>query len=164
MRHPALPESITPEALGQWIRQNSKESFVDETKIFFSEEEISDMEKESTKYGREIINLLDLKKIITEHLTKGYGEDIEVTIPATAGLKFLLEARESLDRKVDKGYEVVETKIYAIPHEDGQMYFFDIEGNCFEDRTRRLSQREKHEYFGMFVDGSFGNRDIAGNE
>ena len=156
MKHHALPEGeMTPEMLANWIKQASKDSFVEETKIYFTEEEISDMEKLSTSIGREIIKLSDLKKAVVERLMKGSTEELEVTIPENQGLKPLTDRREALDRNVEKGFEVEEVRVYAIPNEDGNMYFFDIEGNIFTDRTRKLSQREKHEYFGMFVDGSF---------
>jgi len=156
-RHFALPESITKEALGTWIKQSAKETFTHEKKEYFTEEEISEMESESTKLGREIIKLSDLKKSVTDWLTKGNEEEeIEVPIPVTRGLKTLKNTREELDRKVEKGYEVTETKVYGIPHEDGQMFYFDIEGMLIEERTRSLSHRERREYFGMFVTGEFG--------
>src|SRR5690554_2780381 len=152
MKHHALPETpMTPEMLANYIRQASKESFTDERKIYFNEDEIAEMEKESTNIGREIIKIGDLKKFVVERLTKGTEEDVEITLPGNIGLKVLTQRREELDRKVEKGFDVVDTKIYAIPNEDGNMYFFDIEGNVFEDRTRRLSQREKSEIFGMFI-------------
>lgn len=152
MRHHALNEAPnTPEMLANWIRQVSKESFTDERKVYFTEEEVAEMEKESTNIGRLIIKLADLKSYVVERLTKGTEEEVEVTIPGNIGLKVLTSRREELDRKVEKGFETIETKIYAIPNEDGNMYFFDIEGNVFEDRTRRLSQRERSEIFGMFI-------------
>jgi hypothetical protein len=159
-KHHALPENIlTPESLANWIKEASRESFTDERKLYFTEDEISEMESQSTNIGRELIKLGDLKKLIVDKLTKGNDEDLEVTIPENTGLTELRSRREELDRKVEKGYEVVETKIYSIPNEDGNMYFFDIEGNLVQDRTRRLSGREVRDIFGMFADGTIKTRE-----
>lgn len=156
-KHHALPEkTLTPEALANWIREASKETFKDETKIYYTPEEVQEMESESTSLGREIIKIADLKKYVMDKLSKGSEEDIEITIPEGMGLKTMLELREALDRKVEKGFEVVETKIFSIPNEDGNMYFFDAEGNLFGDRTRKMSAREKQEIFGLFADGTMG--------
>ncbi len=157
-KHHALPEKpLTPEALANWIREAAKESFKDQTKIYFTPEEVQEMESQSTSLGREIIKMGDLKKFVMEKLSKGSDEDLEITIPEGQGLKAMVEKREALDRKVEKGFDVVETKIFSIPNEDGNMYFFDAEGNIFADRTRKMSAREKQEIFGMFADGSMGN-------
>jgi hypothetical protein len=159
-RHHALPENImNPEALAKWIRDASRESFTDERKVYFNEDEISEMEKESTNIGREIIKIGDLKKLVMEKLTKGSEEDLTVDLPANMGLKALTSRREDLDRRVEKGYAIEETKIYAIPNEDGNMYFFDIEGNLIQDRTRKLSGREIRDIFGMFADGTVKTRE-----
>lgn len=156
-KHHSLPEKpLTPEALANWIREASKETFKDETKIYYTPEEVQEMESESTCLGREIIKIADLKKYVMDKLSKGSEKDIEITIPEGMGLKTMLELREALDRKVEKGFEVVETKIFSIPNEDGNMYFFDAEGNLFGDRTRKMSVREKQEIFGLFSDGTMG--------
>jgi hypothetical protein len=152
-RHHALTESaLTPEGLAAWIKNASKDSFMDERKEFYEPDEISEMEKVATECGTEIMRLNDLKKTFLEMVTKGNAEEYFIMeIPQTVGIKLLTEQRERLYREVHRGYKVVDTKIYAIPNEDGNLYFFDIEGNLVEDRTRKLNQREKNDYFGMFA-------------
>ena len=150
MRHHALPQHMTSESLAQWIIQNAKDTFTDSVKYIYTDEEIQEFEKSSTKLGIQIIELADIKKQAVELLMKGSEEDVLIEIPPSPGIKLLTEMREGFDRKVKSGHEFTDTKIYGIPNEDGYMYYFDIEGKEVTDRTRRLSEKENHQYNGFF--------------
>jgi len=153
MLHHALEttETMTIEARAQWIKEVSRESFTHTKKQFFKDEEISEKHKRSTDYTRDIIHLNDAKKLIMDAFTKGNSDEYETTIPQTIGIKSLTEERDRLVREVDKGFIEHTFTIFGVPNEDGQMYYFDIEGNNIEERTRSLSIREKKETFGLFV-------------
>jgi len=152
MLHHALEttETMTIEARAQWIKEVSRESFTHTKKEFFTEEEIAEKHKRSTDYTRDIIHLNDAKKLIMDAFTKGNSDEYETTIPQTTGIKSLTEERDRLVREVDKGFIEHTFTIFGVPNEDGQMYYFDIEGNIIEERTRSLSIREKKETFGFF--------------
>ena len=164
MKHHALEatETMTIEARAQWIKEVSRESFTHTQKEYFTEEELADKHRRSTDYTREIIRLNDAKKLIMDSFTKGNDSEFDTTIPSTLGIKALTTQRDQLVRQVDKGYEEHTSNIYAIPNEDGFMYFFDIEGNCIEERTRALSIRERKEIFGLFI-GETEVRKVSNN-
>lgn len=150
MLHHALEttETMTIEARAHWIKEVAKETYTHTKKEFFTEDELAEKHRQSTDYTREIIRLTDAKKLIMDAFTKGNDNEYEVSIPETMGIKHLTEMRDQLVRQVDKGYEETTLNIYGIPHEDGNMYYFDIEGNVIEERTRSLSIRERKEFFG----------------
>jgi hypothetical protein len=153
MMHHALEstETMTIEAKSQWIKEAARETYTHTKKQFFTEDELSEKHRRSTDYTREIIRLTDTKKLIMDAFTKGNESEYEASIPETIGIKKLTEMSDQSVRQVDKGYEETTLNIYGIPHEDGYMYFFDIEGNIIEERTRTLSIREKREIFGLFI-------------
>lgn len=150
MRHHALPELMTVESLGQWITTNAKDTFTDSVKYIYTDEEISDFEKSSTRIGIQLIELSDIKKKAVELLMKGSEEDVLIEIPPSPGIKILSEMREKFDRMVKSGHEFTDTKIFGIPNEDGYMYYFDNGGHEISDRMRRLSEKENHQYNGFF--------------
>ncbi|MEC7753846.1 MAG: hypothetical protein VYB44_07435 [Bacteroidota bacterium] len=146
-----LPKTLTTEQLAVWITDNSKEEFDDVHRDYFTEEQIIDMKDDSFRLGRELIDLEELKKKVVDSLTKGNGGEFTVDVPASAGITAIKKERKELDKKIAKGYLEIETRVYGIPSEDGYMHYFDIEGNEFEHRKRKLSMRENHEYNGMFA-------------
>ncbi|HAH37510.1 MAG TPA: hypothetical protein DCL81_13630 [Algoriphagus sp.] len=164
MLHHALEstETMTIEARAQWIKDAARETYTHTKQEFFTEDELAEKHRQSTDYTREIIRLSDTKKLIMDAFTKGNENEYEVSIPQTLGIKHLTEMRDRLVRQVDKGFEETTLNIYGIPHEDGNMYFFDIEGNIIAERTRSLSIREKREIFGLFI-GETEVRKVSNN-
>lgn len=151
--HKALEATnlLTIEARAQWIIDNSRQDLKHTKQEYFTEEELAAKHQRSTELTSEIIELADMKKSIMDSLTKGSENELEVTIPSTAGIRKLTSLRDELVRVVKKGFEEHDIEIYGIPHEDGFMYFFDIEGNVFEERTKKLSIKERRAIFGMFT-------------
>lgn len=147
-----LPKTLNKEELKNWIINNSKEEFDDVRKEYFTEEELIEMKSQSHKMGSEINRLTDLKKSINDAITNGNEiEGFVIDIPTTDGLKELTKRRREMDDEISKGYVTNETRAYGIPSEDGNMHYFDEEGNEFTDRQRKLSGRENTEYNGMFA-------------
>jgi hypothetical protein len=71
MIHPSLPKSITPEVLGQWLQQNSKERFTEERKHYYTDEELLEFKERAIKAGIEINRLNRLKKRIIKLVESG---------------------------------------------------------------------------------------------
>lgn len=142
---------LTIEARAQWIVYNSRQDLKHTARDYFTEEELAVKHQRSTELTSEIIELADVKKKLMDSLTKGSENEYEATIPSTLGIKKLTSQRDELVRIVKKGFEEHDIEIYGIPHEDGFMYFFDVEGNVYEERTKKLSIKERRAFFGMFA-------------
>lgn len=156
MAHPCLPKSIDKDLLPSWLKNNAKESYSEEKRIYYTEEEIQSFKDTAVSSGIEINNLLSLKASITKRIEKGDEEDLTIDIPSTLGVKGLKALREDCERQVEKGYRVVHIKIYGIPYqEENSMVFFDPDGVEFTDRTRPLSAKEIREYFGIFANPNY---------
>jgi len=153
MLHHAIKQTqaLTVEARAQWIIDNSRQDLVHTKRDYFSDEELAEKHQRSTELTSQIIELADLKKRVNDSLTKGREEDIEVSIPASLGITKITKQRDELVRIVKKGYSEYDVDIYGIPNEDGFMYFFDNEGNVIEERTKKLSIKERRIFFGMFA-------------
>lgn len=151
--HKALEATtrLTTEARAHWIIDNSKQDLKHTVRDYFTEEELAEKHQRSTELTSEIIELSDLKKQLSDSLTKGSENEFEATIPSTQGIKKLTTQRDALVRIVKKGFEEHDVDIYGIPNEDGFMYFFDVEGNIYEERTKKLSIKEKRAFFGFFA-------------
>jgi hypothetical protein len=153
-RHPKLMKltaHLTQDEFAEWIRMYSVESFEDSEKRYFSPEDISEFEHESSANGREYNKLSDLKKHLGELITKGIEEDFTFTIKATVGTKLLDAQRRQNDDLIEKGFEEIEIEVFGIVNqEDETMEFFDIEGKLITERTRSLTPKEKHKHLGMF--------------
>lgn len=148
-RHHALTqEPMTEEALAQWIKNNAKDHYPHTIREFFSEEQKIEMQKNSTDYTGQIIQLNDDMKLLVDAFKKGNHSEYEATIPVTIGLKKLTEARDKTVRHLKKGYSEHTVEVYEIPSEDGFMYHFTNEGEVIEERTRGLTGRQMSEYFG----------------
>lgn len=145
-----LPTTLTPEQQAQWIRQHAKDSFDDVIKDYFTEEEMIDMKHQSFLHGKELNELEAVKAQILEHLNKGSLIELTIDLPTTDGINDIKKKRKQLDQDIARGYSERDVKVYAIAGDDGFMHYFDLEGNEFESRKRSLSQRERHEHFGMF--------------
>jgi hypothetical protein len=148
-----LPKNIFDiggDALAAWIRENSKEEFLHVERILYSEEELHDMEHQSSACGREILRLEYLQKQIKHAIHNGNAAEMEITIPITAGTKALKAQRSHYDECVDRGYSESSYRVFGFPHFDGKMYYLNAQGELVPDRTRPLSLREQ-EKFGLLL-------------
>jgi len=151
-RHPAIPATIQPEQIETWLRNACKDSFDDESKHVYSEEELNEFARESSRKGGELIDLKKIADEVTAAIKKGTDKGIVIDIPATDGSEFITTSRQALDNKVKNGYDLIKRKIYGIPYDEtNEMIYFDAVGNVVEDRCRPLSAKEQNEWFGMFA-------------
>jgi hypothetical protein len=151
MKHPSLPQSLTPELLASWISQNAKEKFTEEKKYYYTEDELNEFKDSAVKSGIELNNLAEKKARLNKIFDNGTPEYINIDITETKGIKALKEEREANERQVERGYKVESIVVYGIPNQDTHyMDYFDIEGNEIPDRTRPLSAKEIREYVSQF--------------
>jgi hypothetical protein len=158
-RHRLIPKALLSEQIGPWLKNNAREKFQDEAKVIFSDEDINAFSRESSQKGGELMDLADIASIVAVALKKGISEGLVIDIPPTQGTEMLNRERQELDKKVKKGYELVQQDIYGIVDEDTEtMVFFNAMGEEIADRTRPLSAKEKSDYIGLF------SRSLAANE
>lgn len=153
-KHHLLPDTLVPAATEEWLRGHAVESFKDERKILFSDDDINAMARQSSGAGAEIIGLKDQLKEITDAVNNGHSGDtpLVVTIYPTNGVKALDKQRSELDKSVKMGYSKENREIFGLPDADNaMMVYFDGAGNHIEERDRPFSAREKHQYQGMFA-------------
>lgn len=159
MKHSSLPQSLTPELLGEWLVQNHKEKFTEEKRIYYTEEELNEFKNKAVSAGIEINNLGSLKAKVSKLLDNGSEDYIQIDILKTKGIKVLRRNREACEMEVERGYRVEEIKIYGIPNQETRMMdFFDIEGTEIPERARPLSAKEMLDYFGMFASVGFNQK------
>lgn len=166
MRHLALPETLTVEALAQWITDNAAETINHEEKVDLTPETIAELEHKSSMASRRIDELKEVEKTFKMYLKLGTpthaeqlnekGEPVrlpqDVTIPPTAGLDVLNANRQWADTQLRDGYKKDVTKIYLIPFpENRTMVGVDIEGNERETYTREMTDEESKKYGELFA-------------
>ena len=145
-----LPQTMTPENLANWIKENSLTELMHHDVHDYTEEEIEKFEHNATTYGISIKKLEQQKKDINNLIKKGTGK-IDITLEETEGIDSLKKKRDALLDNVDRGFREDVTTLYQIPvPEEEQMMFFDIEGNLFEEHTKDMTSKEKEQYVGLF--------------
>ncbi len=157
--HPALPQTMTPENLATWITDNSVDSFTDKRPQQLSEFDIADYEHRSAEISIELDKLKEVKKEFDEYLKTGTPEDsigehqpVNISIPATTGIKALTERREEIGKILIDGQIEESTQLYTIPYPEGKkMVVVDIEGNEFEHLTKDMSQEQLEKLGNLFV-------------
>lgn len=145
--HISLPQSMTPEKLGQWLTMNAIENKQHEESFDLTEDEIRNFEHTSSVSSRAMDDLEALKDKFMSFLKDGTQEPTDVTIPPTKGLKALQANREFADAQIKLGVRVEITELYAIPcPENKKICFFDIEGNHFEQHDYRMNPGQMQKY------------------
>jgi hypothetical protein len=138
--HEALPQSMTPENLGEWINSNSIDTNTHIEEIPYTEEEIKEFEHKSSLASRSIDEIEAVEKKVKEMVKEGIDEPVNVTIPPTKGTKILKENRLYADEQILKGFNEVSTPLFGIPYpEKEKVLWFDIEGNLFEQYTTDMT-------------------------
>lgn len=161
MRHPSLPSTLTAEQLGAWIDENKiEEPFDHILKEELTPEEISEHEHKVALASRQLMNLEELKKEFMDTLKNGTPvnldmeyQPVDITIPPTKGVKALKANVEFHSEILEKGYNEQITKVYKVPYPEAKMIIaVDIEGNEFEDYSRRMTPEEQSYYNTLFED------------
>lgn len=160
MIHPCLPSTMTPENLGAWIEQNSKNNFSHEEKITLTETEIQEFEHQSSAASRALDRLKSVEDDFKYFIKKGTPvqdgtvQPVDITIPPTAGTDVLKARREHADKILEQGYQVETTPLYTIPYpEEGQMVAVTIEGEEWPMYTKPMGKDQKALYGELFADG-----------
>jgi hypothetical protein len=158
MPHPSLPSSMTAENLGQWIEQNSKNSFEHTEKIPLTDEDIAMFEHKSSLASRALDRLKAVEDNFKFYLKKGSPHEdgvpqpIDITIPPTSGTDVLKANREHADKILEQGYQVEITKLYTIPWpEESQMVVVTIEGDEWPMYTKPMGKDQKALYGELFT-------------
>lgn len=162
MRHDALPQTMTPEQLGEWLVDNNIDKKYHEDDAPYTEEEIVAFEHDSSVASRNLDRLNDLEAEIKELLNNGNEEPVDKTIPPTKGRKILKKNREWADTQIEQGSKMEEVVLYGIPFsKTGLILYFDIEGNVWDSYELEMTPEQKEKYVGLFdqeqSDNTIGN-------
>jgi len=151
MTHKLIPAALQPEQIEAWLKINCREKFQDEAKIIFGDDDLNAFARESSQMGGQLIGLAEIASKVATALKKGTTETMIIAIEPTDGSETLNRERLDLDRKVKKGYELIEQEIFGIVDDEFEtMVYFNAQGEEIADRTRSLSAKEKSDYIGLF--------------
>lgn len=161
--HKALPQTKTPEQLGEWINENAidRRTHTEETPLD-DEAKASHREKIANSTAA-IYDLKDLEKLFKDSLnngTKYNGQTREpetFTIPPTKGLKDLEANRQFSDKILKQGFTSVDTPVFGIPYKK-ETLFFDVEGKLF------FSEKAPGRPEGLFDDDGGSAADMFSGE
>lgn len=154
MRHTSLP-SYTKEKLAQWLAENKIDQIIHKQKTELTEDLVHDYEARSSLASRAMDRLNKVKELFMETLKTGTPfnqtteewEPIDITIPASKGLKELEANRKFADNILEKGYTEEDINIYMIPWPETSMVIgVDVEGVEYEQYTRPMSETEISAY------------------
>lgn len=157
MRHPALPEKMTTEQLGQWITENKIEQKIHVEETPLSDEKIHEYEKKISLVTAKLIELDALKKSFIKTLKKGTPflkdefQPADFQIPPTKGTEALEENRRSYSSILKQGFEEVATEIYGIPYgRKKTVVYFDSEGKEYSGHEEAMTKEQEKAYVGLF--------------
>lgn len=150
-----LPEFVSEDSLVGYLKANAKETFVDEKKHYYTEDEINEMARDSSCSGGEILALDDILKMVKTACSKGSEEGFTLDFPQTSGSEVLIATRRLKDIAVRKGFETQEQTVYGLLDDEREsMRYFSADGAEIVERERALSAKEKREFLGMFANMS----------
>lgn len=162
MIHHSLPQTKTTAQLSEWIQEHKIDIINHVTKIDYTPEEIHDFEHQIANNNAAIMELEQLKKLISETIKKGTSvkhlndKDVEYlpedfTVPPTKGLDALKSNIEYLVEKIQRGYREDVTTLYLIPVPETQMIVsVDIEGEEYPDHTKPMTSEQQVQYSTLF--------------
>lgn len=151
MRHHSLPSTMSPEQLADYIRTNRVDTYNHVEKIPLTEEEIQQLEHDSSLASRAIDKLTETKKKFEYFLKKGTDWDNAtsqhkpqvITIPPSKGIEKLQANREFADKQIVQGYREEVTSLYLLPYPEAEeMIMVDIEGQKWSQYSRPMSPDE----------------------
>lgn len=155
IKHPCVPQTLTPEALADWIQTQKVDTRNHVEEIPLTEEEIVELEHTSSLASRSIDKLNGVKKYFDELLKKGTSYDrvtesykpATVTIPPTKGLDALKANREHADKQIELGHKEEITALYMIPYpEHSKMIMVNIVGVEWPEYSRDMTGDEINQY------------------
>lgn len=144
-RHPALPETYTPEKLGVWFTENAVDKRTHTEEQQLTEKDILEYKEKIANSTAAIYTLKDVEKAFKESLNKGTpfnGQEREpesFTIPPTKGLKDLEANREFFDKVLKQGFVAHDIELFGIPYKK-KIVFFDVTGKEFFDENMTPEQ------------------------
>lgn len=151
MIHAYLPQTLTPENLAVWIKQNSIEQRSHVEEIELTAEEIAEFEHRSSAANRALDKLETQLKSIQEIFKKGTQEPVEIKIYPTKGIETLKANRKFADDQIEKGVREEITLLYAIPVPEKKIIIYvTIEGKEFEDYRSDMSKDQLIAYTTLF--------------
>lgn len=165
MRHHSLPQTLTPEALADWIQENKVDEIIHIDKVPLDDEVRHDLTEKLYAATSAKLKLEELekqfKKAIKEGTpSRGVSEDtgeplhtpMDFTVPPTKGTKVLIKNIEHYSQILDKGYKEEPTSIYLIPNpEEKMMVAVDIEGQEWGEYSRAMTDEQVQKYGSMFA-------------
>jgi hypothetical protein len=155
IKHPCVPQTMTPENLAQWITTQKVDNRKHVEEIPLTEEEIATFEHDSSLASRSIDTLKEVEKHFKNLLKKGTPYDratelhkpATVTIPPTKGQDALTANREYADAQIKSGVKQDITDLYLIPYpETSRMIMVNIVGVEWPDYSRDMTPDELNQY------------------
>ena len=169
MIHPSLPQTKTPEQLGEWIQENKINQIIHIEKTDLSEEEIQKIEHKVATVTKQLYDLDSLKKEFMETLNKGTDFDQtsetflpqDFTIPPTKGIKKLEENRKYYSQILKDGFTTAEVQLFAIPNPEGEtIVYVNIEGEENEFYRENMTEEQKIQFNSLFKEDSKSPLDV----
>jgi hypothetical protein len=165
VRHHSLPQTLTPEALADWIQENKVDEIIHIDKVPLDDEVRHDLTEKLYAATSAKLKLEELekqfKKAIKEGTpSRGVSEDtgeplhtpMDFTVPPTKGTKVLIKNIEHYSQILDKGYKEEPTSIYLIPNpEEKMMVAVDIEGQEWGEYSRAMTDEQVQKYGTIFA-------------
>lgn len=170
MRHPALPDTYTPEQLGVWLRDTHVETreHIEENPL--TPEDISNFEHKSSLATRAIYDLQEWLKMVQTAVKKGtpVNEDkerlpVNFTLSPTKGLDNLEENRKWAEKIIKDGFTTETTLLFGVAYpEEKKICFFDAAGVHFKqyDHNMTSEQMEKWDKPMLRVSGGTDAEDL----
>lgn len=154
MQHSSLP-SYPKEKLAQWLAENKIDQRIHTRKTELTEEMIHEYAMQSSLASRAIDKLKKVEAEFKEYLKNGTPFNqtteeympIDVTIPASKGIKALEANRSFADNILEKGYTEEDLTIYLIPWPEVSMVIgVDVLGEEWQEYTRPMTEAEINAY------------------
>lgn len=155
IKHPCVPQTLTPELLADWIQTQKVDQQNHVEEIPLTEEEIIEFEHTSSLASRAIDKLMEVKKHFDNALKKGTPYDrateqhrpLTVQIPPSKGLDALKANREFADKQIVEGVKKEITALYMIPYpEQSKMIMVNIVGVEWPEYSRDMTADEINQY------------------
>lgn len=149
MIHPILPQTKTTNELGAWIAENalSGEKKRHEEKVPYTPQEIAAFEHDAAVACREIDRLEAITETVKVKLKEGIMSEVIINLPVTTGLKVLEANRKAACDKIERGYRIDFTDLYAFPWpEKSKITFVDVKGNHWEQYDHVMNPIQEQHY------------------
>lgn len=155
MIHKSLPQTLTPENLGQWILKNHVEKKIHEERIPLDDSQVADLEHRSSLASRALDKLKAQLEEIKEYFKEGTIEAIPFTIYPTKGISTLTANREFADSSIEKGYTEEKVPLFGIPVPEQELVIYvDITGTEYAAYQEHMTAEQKIMHNSLFKEES----------